>query len=216
MQVQLVVVVVEGRVELVRPMDPAAIDDHHHLLLGFAEDRHHLMEILAQLLSIKVGHDFREDCGGPILDRPHDTEQHAAGHTTPGAIVQPRLAFEGLLTFALTLAQRARGEASALRFAPPTCTGQGKAPQDSFVFIEQNNLAPASPVLQGGEVERGIREVCGGGLKAPGGTIGAYLLFFNAQRMLSRPRWTPVCWANTVASSRQLHWEWREPCCRGS
>ena len=130
--------------------------------------------------------------------------------------MQPRLAFEGLLAFDLTLAQRARGEASALRFAPPTCTGQGKAPQDGFVFIEQNNLAPASPILQGGEVERGIREVCGGGIKAPGGTIVAYILFFNAQRMLSRPSWTPVCWANTVASSRQLHWEWREPCCRGS
>jgi hypothetical protein len=25
-----------------------------------------------------------------------------------------------------------------------------------------------------------------------------------------------VCCANTVASSRQLHWEEREPCCSGS
>jgi hypothetical protein len=30
------VVVVKGRVELMRPMDPAPIDDHHHLFAGFA------------------------------------------------------------------------------------------------------------------------------------------------------------------------------------
>src|SRR5207244_10722758 len=44
----------------------------------------------------------------------------------------------------------------------------------------------------------------------------AILVFFNTQRTLSRPSWTPVCWANTVASSRQLHWEERAPCWRGS
>jgi len=36
METKLSVVVGEGRVELVRPMDPAAIDDHHALFLGFA------------------------------------------------------------------------------------------------------------------------------------------------------------------------------------
>ena len=96
MEAKLAVVVVEGRVELVRPMDPAAIDDHHDLFAGFAEGRHHLMEILAQLLGIKVRHDFIEDFRGAILDRPDDTEQHAAGDTAPGAILHPRLAFEGL------------------------------------------------------------------------------------------------------------------------
>jgi len=67
-------VVVEGRVEFVRPMDPAPIDDHHDLFPGFAEDRHDLMEILTQLLGIKMGHDLIENCGGPILDRADDTE----------------------------------------------------------------------------------------------------------------------------------------------
>ena len=55
------VVGVEGRVKLVRPMDPAPIDDHHHLFLGVPEGCHHLREILAQLLGIKVRHDLRED-----------------------------------------------------------------------------------------------------------------------------------------------------------
>src|SRR6266705_1574267 len=208
MEAQRAVVVLKCRVELVRPMDPTAIDDHHDLFSGFAEGRHHLMEILAQFLGIKVRHDFREDFGGPILDRPNDTQQHAARDPAPGAIAHPRLPFEGLLAFDLTLAQRARGEASALRFAPPTCTGQGKAPQDRFVFIEQNDLATAGPVLEGGEFERAIGEISRSGIKAPSGTIVAYVLFFNAQRTLSRLSWTPVWWANTVASSRQLHWEW--------
>src|SRR3989442_4533661 len=107
MEATLAVVVFECRVELVSPMDPAAIDDHHDLFLGFAEGRHHLMEILAQLLGIKVRHDFIEDFGGAILDRPNDTEQYAARHTAPRTILQPRLAFEGFLAFNLTLAQGA-------------------------------------------------------------------------------------------------------------
>src|SRR5262245_7468407 len=60
MQAQLAVVVLEGRVELVRSMNPAAIHDHDNLFLGVPEGRHHLMEILAQFLSIKMRHDFIE------------------------------------------------------------------------------------------------------------------------------------------------------------
>ena len=40
--------------------------------------------------------------------------------------------------------------------------------------------------------------------------------FFSTPRTRSRPPWTPVWWASTVASGRQLHCEWREPCWRGS
>src|SRR4030095_15667393 len=138
MEAKLIAVVVEGRVKLVRPMDPTAIDDHHDLFIAFAERRQCVMHILAELLSIKVGHDFIEDFGGTILDCPNDTEQHAAGDPAPGAMVSPRLAFEGLLAFDLTLTQRAYGEAGALSFAPPASAGQRKAPQDRFVFIEQN------------------------------------------------------------------------------
>jgi hypothetical protein len=161
-------------------------------------------------------HDLIEDFGRPILDRPKDAEQHPARDAAPGAIRQPGLAFEGLLAFALALAQWTYREASALGGAPPAGTGEGKAPQDGFVFIEQNELATTSLVLQGGECEGAVSEISWGGIKATSGTIGAYGLFFKAQRMLSRPSWTPVSRAKTVASSRQLHWEWREPCSRGS
>ena len=148
MQLKLAVVVVGGRVELVRSMDTAAIDDHDDLFPGFAEGRHHLMDILAQLLGIKVGHDFREDFGGAILDGADDAEQHAAGDPAPGAIAYPCLAFEGFLAFYLTLAQRARGEATALGFAPPACPREGKTPEAGFVFLEHNDLAPAGLVFE--------------------------------------------------------------------
>ena len=114
MEAQRAVVVLKSRVELGCPMDPAAIDDHHHVFAGCTEGRHDLMEILAQFLGIKMRYDFIEDFGGAILDRANDAEQHAAGDAAPGAIRQPRWAFEGLLAFDLTLAQRACGEAGAL------------------------------------------------------------------------------------------------------
>ena len=216
MEAKLAGVVGECRVELVGSMDPAAIDNHHDLFVCFAEGRHHLMEILAQLLGIKVGHDFREDFGGAILDRPNDTEQHAAGDTAPGAIPQPRVAFEGFVACDLTLAQGAEREARTLGCAPPAGARQGKAPEDGFVFIEPNDLATASPVLQGGKFERAIGESSRVGIKTTSGAVVAYFVFFNAQRTLSRLSWTPVCWAKTVVSSRQFHWEWMVPYCRGS
>src|SRR5918999_2861157 len=160
-------------------MDPAPIDDHHALFRGFAEDRHHLVEILAQLLGIKMGHDFIEDFGGPILDRPHDTEQHAAGDTAPGAILPPRLAFATLIAPERAWAEGAYGQASALRCAPPTCPRQGKAPEDGFILIEQNDLPPTGLVLQSGEFERGIREVSRLGIEPPRGPAVAYVFFLT-------------------------------------
>jgi hypothetical protein len=100
------------------------------------------------------------------------------GHTAPGAILPPRLAFAGCVACALTLAQRPCREARALGFAPPTGARQGKAPQDRFIFIEHHALAPASPIRQGGEVEGGIGEVRWGGIEPPRGPAGADVLFF--------------------------------------
>jgi hypothetical protein len=207
MEAKLAVIVLQGRVELVRPMDPAAIDDHHDLFASFAEGRHHLMEILAQFLGIKVRHDFIEDSGGAILHSAEDREQYPAGDAAPGAVAQPGLGSQGLLTFDLTLPQRTYREARTLRCTPPARPGQGKAPEDGFVFIEQNDLTTPRLVLEGGKFERAVGEVSGGRIQSAGGAVVAYILFFKAQRMLSRPSWTPVSRAKTVASSRQLHWE---------
>jgi hypothetical protein len=216
MAAKRIVVVVESGVELVRPVDPAAIDDHHDLCAGCAEGRHDLVQILPQLLGIQGRHNFREDVGGAILDRPQDAEQSTAGAPAPGAIASPRLAFAGFVAVDLPLAQRAYGEAHARGGAPPAGAGQGKAPEDRFVCIEQNELAPTRLVLEGRKCERAIREVCGVGSEATSGTIGAYVLFFKTPRTLSRPSWMPVCWASAGARSRQLHCAWMEPGWRGS
>ena len=97
-------IMVERGGELVSPMDPAAIDDHHDVFTRFAEGRHHLMKILTEFLGIKVRHDFVEHFGGTILDRANDAEQHTADDTAPGAMLPPRPAFAGLLAFDVALA----------------------------------------------------------------------------------------------------------------
>ena len=186
MEAKLTVVVLKGRVELMRPMDPAAINDHDDLFADFTEGCHHLMDILAQLLGVKMGHDLREDTRGAILDSPNHAEQDAAGDAAPGAIRQPRLAFERLFAFDVALAQGTGGPARALGAAPPAQPGEGKAPQDGFVFIEQNDLATTSLVLKGGKFERAVSEISRGGIKATSGTIGAYLLFFTTIRLKAR------------------------------
>ena len=77
MEAQLAVVVLKGRVKLVRPMDAAAIDDHHDLFVRFAEGRHHLMEILTQLLGIKMRHDLLEPTlSSPIREKSDKADRH--------------------------------------------------------------------------------------------------------------------------------------------
>ena len=131
------------------------------------------MDILAQLLGIKMGHDFIEDFGGPVLDRAQATEQHAAGDPAPGVLAQPRLAFETLVAFDLAVAEGTRGQTRALRFTPPARAWQGKTPEDRFIFIEQNDLALARPILQGSEVDGTIGEVGWSGVEPPRGAAVA-------------------------------------------
>jgi hypothetical protein len=177
MQAKFAAVVVKGRVEFVRPMDPAPIDHHHNLFLGFPEGRHYLMNILAQFLGIKVRDDFIEDFGGTVLHRPKDTEQHTAGDPAPGARAEPHLAFARFVTFDLTLAHRACGQTRTLRCTPPARPGQGKAPQDGFIFIKQNDLALASLVLEGRQFDRRRGEGRRRGIKMPGGAVVTYPFF---------------------------------------
>ena len=177
MQPKLLVPVGQRRRELVRPVDATAVGHHDHLFAGVAKERHHLMDILAQPLCFKLGNDLVEDFGGAILDCPNDTEQHAAGDTAPRAIADSRLAFEGLVAGDLTPAHGAGEQACALRFVPPARSGQGKAPQDRFVGLEQDELAPTSWVCESRELARGRGEGRRGGIKATGGAVGASIFF---------------------------------------
>lgn len=179
MQPKLLVPVAQRRRELVRPVDATAVGYHDHLFASVAKDGHHLMDVLAKPLRLKMGHDLVEDFGGAILDGADDAEQHPAGDPAPGMIADPRVAFEALFAFDLTLGQWARGEAGALRFAPPASPGEGKAPQNSFICIQQNDLAPVGLVLQGGEFERRPRQLSGLRSEPPGGTAVAYVFFLT-------------------------------------
>jgi len=160
-QPKLLVPMGERRRELVRPMDATAVGHHDHLFAGVAKEGHHLMDVLAKPFRIKMGNNLIEDFGGPILDSADDAEQHPTGHAAPTPIAHPRLAFAGLFAFDLALAQRSCGQPRALGFAPPTRPGQGKPPEDGFIFIEQNDLTSAGPVLEGGEFERRPRQLRG-------------------------------------------------------
>ena len=175
---KLFVPVGQRRRELLRPVEATAVGDHDHLLARVAQAGQHWMAIVAQPLRLNMGHDLVEDVGGAILDRTHDPEQPPAGDPAPGAILPPCLAFERCLACALALAQRARGEARALGFAPPAGPGEGEAPEDGFIFIEPNDLTPAGPVLKGSEFERRPCQLSGGGSEPPCGPAVADVLFF--------------------------------------
>ena len=105
------------------------------------------MDILAQLLRIKVRDDLREDTRRAILDSPDNAEQDAAGDAAPGAILGPRLAFERLFPCDRRVTQGAGWQASALGAAPSAQPREGEAPQDRFIFVAQNDFTSARPVL---------------------------------------------------------------------
>jgi hypothetical protein len=109
METKRAVVMVKCRVELLRPMDPTPVDDHHDLFLGSAEARHHLVDRVAQVLRIEVGHDFLEALRGAILDRADDLQQDPAADPAPGAMLRPDLAFERFCPFDAVGAQRVGG-----------------------------------------------------------------------------------------------------------
>jgi hypothetical protein len=134
-----------------------------------AEDCQHLVHIWSQLLGLKVRHHFLEDFGSTLLDCPQDAEQHPARDPAPGAIASPCRAFEGFSAFALTLPQGPRAQTRALGGAPPAGAGQGKAPEERFVFIQHYALAPARPVREGRKGDRARGEGGGGGARRPGG-----------------------------------------------
>ena len=201
MQPKLLMPVCQCRRELFRPMDATAVDDHDDLLPSVTKEGHHLMDILAQSLRITMGDDLREDFRCAILDSANDAEQYPTGHAAPTPIAPPRLACAGCFGCDLAVAQRACGQARALGCAPPARPGEGKTPDDGFLFIEQNNLTPTSTILQGSEFERSPRQLSGFGSEPPCGTAVASVFFFHTARTLSRLSWMPVWRAKRVASS---------------
>ena len=179
MQPKLLVPVGQRRRELVRPVDATAVSHHDHLFAGVAKEGHHLMDVVAKPLRLKMRDNLIEDFGGPILDRAHDAKQYSTGHAAPTPIAHPRLAFEALVAFDLTGAQGPGGQPSALGFAPPARPGEGKTPEDGLIFIEQDDLATAGPVFEGGEFERRPRQLSRGGSEPARGPAVADVFFLR-------------------------------------
>ena len=177
---------------LVRPVDATAVGDHAHLLPRMATKGQHWMARLAYPLRGTMRDALRDDARGAIRYGSDDAAQHAAGATAPGALRHPCLAFAGCLAVALTLAQRARGEARARHLAPPARPGEGKAPQDRFIFLEPDARATAGPVREGSECARRPRQLSRVGSEPARGPAGASLFVFHPARTLSRLSWTPV------------------------
>jgi len=210
------VVVVEGRVELVRPLEAAAIDAHDHRFASCAEGRQHVMALLTPLLGSNVRDDWREDFGGALVDSADAAAHHATRDAAPRAGRPPRLPWVTFVLCDLALAQRAGGPAIPLGAAPPAQPRQGKAPPQRFSCIEHDALPAPCPGLQGRACQR-ARGALSRSRSAPSsGTAGASRVFFQRPRTRARPSWRPVCWASTVARSRPLPGEERAPCWRGS
>src|SRR5215475_4485459 len=216
MQLKLLLIMLQRGGQFAAPVTTTAIDHNHHLFSYGAKDVKHLLDILTEFVGIKMGHNFIEDARGAILHRADDIEQDAARDATPATVGLPGLTFEPLLGIDVALAQGADGQTVALAASPPAAPGQGKTPEHRLILVEQNDLALPRPIFQGLEFEAAIGQIGRAGIEAARGATVAQRVFFNATRTLSRPIGTPLCWLNTLASSRQLHCEWIEPCWRGS
>src|SRR5262249_21761213 len=57
------------------------------------------------------------------------------------------------------------------------CPGQGKTPEDSFIFIEQNDLTPARPIFESREFERRPCQLSGLGSEPAAGPAVADVFF---------------------------------------
>ena len=175
----LLVPVGQRRRELGRPVDATAVSHQDPLFAGVAKEGQHLLDVVAQPLRLKMGDNLIEDFRGPILDRAHDATQDSTGHAAPTPIAPPRLAFEALVAFALSGAQGPGGQPSALGFAPPARPGEGTTPEDGLIFLEQEDLATAGPVCEGGECERRPRQLSRGGSEPARGPAVADVFFLR-------------------------------------
>jgi hypothetical protein len=54
----------------VRPMDATAVGHHDHLFAGVAKEGHHLMDLLAKPLGLKMGNSLIEDLALPYWPAP--------------------------------------------------------------------------------------------------------------------------------------------------
>jgi hypothetical protein len=218
LQAEALLVMSESRLEGLGAVDATAVDDHHDRQgwCVLPKRAHELMDELAKLIGVKMRHHFPKDPVGPVLDGAEHRQQDARADAGPATMLLPGLPFEGLVLFDLTMAQGTCGQALAGGSAPPAGPRQGKAPQDRFIFVEQDNLTTLSLLLEGSESEPRLRKFMWIRIEPSRGTVVTQAPFFNTPRMVSGCRVTPVWWATAVRSSRQFHCDARAPRATGS
>ena len=101
---------------------------------------------------------FAKHFASPALHRPYDTEQHTRSDARPTAMLLPGLSLEVLLWIDLMTRQRVQGQAIALIFVPPAGSWQGKAPNDGFIFVEQDEVALLCLLLKVGQLDAGLSQ----------------------------------------------------------
>ena len=114
------------------------------------------------------------------------------GAPTPGARGLPGVTVGGLLLFDVAWAQRAQGQAGALRPSPPAASRQGTAPPHGLSFVEHHALALPCPGLECGPFQTGRGQGGGGGCELAGGPT-------RAQRVFLTPR--ARCHGGTLATT---------------
>ena len=105
----------------------------------------------------------------------------------------PGLSLEVLLLIDLMTRQGVKGQAIALIFVPPAGSWQGKAPNDGFIFVEQDEVALLCLLLKVGQLDAGLSQFMRIRVQSAGGSIITQALFFSTTRTLSRCTGTPVC-----------------------
>jgi hypothetical protein len=174
------------------------------------------VERLAPVLRIKVGHDCREAFRGPLWHSANDVQPDPAADPAPGALLQPDLTLAGFFPFDGAGAQRAGGQARALRAARPPSMQEGKTPHARLIRVEQDDLASTRPIVQSRQVDGALGEVCGLGIEAARGATVAQRIFFQTPRRRSRPKESPVWCARPRARARPLPGAESAPWGRGS
>ncbi len=159
----------QGRSHFVGTMDATAIDEEDDCLTRRAEGRHALMPIVPPCVGIKRGHDFIADLGGSVLHGAHQGAQDPILEAVPGVIRPPGLPLTRCGLVHLALGQGTEGQPIARRLMPPAGPGQGKAPQDGLVFLQEDDLATLGAVCEGGECKASRHQGGGVGLQTSGG-----------------------------------------------
>ena len=126
-----------------------------------------------------------------VLEETNLVKFFPARNPSPVARASPSVTFKRFLSFDLAASQLLCVQTCSRSAAPPAQPMQSKAPQNRFVYIEQDDLTPACLVLECSKSDRGIRECSQVESQPTCGAIEAHRVSFYRGH-----NFTPVCFAD--------------------